>query len=151
MTLLKVNNRPPVKNWNGLVNDLFRDFETVLQPQVERNFASPLTNVAETRDGYHVEILAPGRDKALFEIKVENNELVVRYEGSTKSGEARDGENPLNQLRQEFTLGNFKRSFVLDEKVNHEGIQAKYEDGLLKLYIPKKENALPVSQTIQIQ
>jgi HSP20 family protein len=54
-------------------------------------------------------------------------------------------------LRNEFTLGNFKRSFSIDENMNTEAIQAKYEDGLLKLYIPKKENALPVTQSIQIQ
>jgi len=146
MTLLKVNNRPAVKNWNGIVNDLFRDFEASLPSATEKNLGKPLTNVAETKEGYHVEILVPGRNKALFQVKVENGELLVGYEA-----EATEASQEHKQLRNEFTLGNFKRSFSIDENMNTEAIQAKYEDGLLKLYIPKKENALPVTQSIQIQ
>jgi len=146
MTIVKVNNRPAVKNWNGIVNDLFRDFEASLQPAIEKNSGKPLTNVAETKDGFHVEILAPGRNKSLFELKVENGELLVSYQIETI-----EANQEIKSLRNEFTLGSFKRSFSIDENMNIEGIQAKYEDGLLKLYIPKKENELPVSQTIQIK
>ena len=53
-------------------------------------------------------------------------------------------------IRKEFSFKSFKRSFNLDDKINTAGIQAKYENGVLKLYLPKKEEAAAAPQQISI-
>lgn len=145
--MIKVNNRPVAKTWNGLVNELFNDLEQTLAPiatGVNRSY--PAINVLENNYGFHAELLAPGRNKAYFSLAVENNQLTVSYEAP-----AQEKQEDVKPLRQEFTLGNFKRSFILDEKVDSENIQAKYEDGLLKIFLPKKAELKPMPQTIEIQ
>ena len=145
--MIKVNHRPVAKTWNGLVNELFHDLEQTLAPistGINRNF--PAINVVENQEGYQAELLAPGRNKAYFKLAVENNQLTVSYEAPEQ--EKQDG---IKQLRQEFTLGNFKRSFILDEKVDSGNIHAKYEDGLLKIFLPKRAELKPVPLTIDIQ
>ena len=56
----------------------------------------------------------------------------------------------VKSVRSEFSLQGFKRSFTLDDKVDVTGIQAKYENGVLKLYLPKKEQAKENAKQIQI-
>ena len=53
--------------------------------------------------------------------------------------------------RKEFRSSSFKRSFSVDEKVNVDGIQAKYEDGVLKLLLPKKEEVKVMPKEIAVQ
>jgi HSP20 family protein len=145
--MIQVNQRPVAKTWNGIVNELFHDLEQSLAPisaGASRNF--PAINVLETQEGYHVELMAPGRNKAYFKLAVENNQLTVSYDAPEQ--EKKEG---IKQIRREFTLGNFKRSFLLDEKVDSGNIQAKYEDGLLKIFLPKKEELKPAQITIDIQ
>jgi HSP20 family protein len=145
--MIQVNQRPIAKTWNGIVNELFNDLEQSLAPipaVASRNF--PAINVLENQEGFHAEIMAPGRNKAYFKLAVENNQLTVSYEAPQQ--EKQDG---IKQIRREFTLGNFKRSFLLDEKVDSGNIQARYEDGLLKIFLPKKEELKPAQLTIEIQ
>jgi len=143
MTLLNVNNRPVAKTFDGLLNDLFGNLENA--PARNFNLNAPPVNIAETADGYHLELAVPGRKKENFKLKVEGNLLTVSYE-AIKS----DATKELKQVRKEFTVASFKRTFTLDEKTNAEGILAKYEDGLLKLFVPKKEEVKPAVTEIAI-
>lgn len=145
MTLVKVNNRPDVRTWNGLFNELFSDVEKSL-PLSRTGFHQPPVNIIETTEGYHAELLAPGRKKELFGIKVENNQLILSYEEEKQAVP-----EAWKQVRKEFNLSNFKRSFSLDDKIDTNGIQAKYEDGVLKLFLPKKPELQPTSHNITIQ
>ena len=148
MTLVKVNNRPALKTWNGLVNELFNDLEKNLpvRSHVTSTRQWPAVNIIETAEGYHAEILAPGRKKELFKIEVENGQLILSYDSP-------EAERPADwkQIRNEFSIGNFKRVFNLDETVNTEAIQAKYEEGLLKVFLPKKPELKPATRQIEIQ
>jgi HSP20 family protein len=143
--ILTVNNRPVARTWNGLVNDLFADFENNFGKAVSQSSNVPV-NIAETDDAYHLELSAPGRQKENFSLNVENNSLTIGYEDK-KETEAKD----LKQIRKEFSAASFKRTFNLDEKVNAEGIQAKYEDGLLKVLLPKKAEVKPEIKQISVQ
>ena len=87
----------------------------------------------------------PGRNKEDFKITVDKNILTVSFE---KKEEPKD-ENK-KQVKKEFTLQPFKRSFTLDEKVNSESIAAKYENGLLVLTIPKKEEVKVEAKQIAV-
>jgi HSP20 family protein len=76
----------------------------------------------------------PGRNKEDFKINVDKGLLTVSYE---KKEEAETKE--VKSIRKEFSFQSFKRSFSLDEKINAEGIEAKYENGILKVFLPKKK------------
>ena len=81
-----------------------------------------------------------------FKINVENGLLTISFEKKEET------ENKgYKTIRREFSVTNFKRSFTLDEKVNAEAIEAKYEDGVLKVFIPKKEEVKIAAKQISIQ
>jgi len=108
----------------------------------DSNFSStsttiPSVNVRETADNFEVEMAAPGMRKEDFRIELDGNTLTI---SSQKKSEQTSGEG--SYARKEFSYQSFQRSFVLPKDVvNDEGIAARYENGLLLLTIPKKEEA----------
>lgn len=141
--MITTRNHPAVRSWEGLVNQLFQDVERHVQPVVRH--AHPSTNIVETADAYHLELLAPGRQKELFDLKVDNEILTISYKAN------QEAEKPeLKYARREFHIRDFSRSFNLEEKVEAEGIQAKYENGVLKLLLPKKASTKPATRQIAI-
>jgi HSP20 family protein len=146
--MVKLNNRPTLKTWNGLVNELFNDLEQNFAPTLQKANQRPFpaVNIIETPEGFHAELLAAGRKKENFGIKVENNQLIISYEQEKTERPAE-----WKQIRNEFNLGNFSRSFTFDETVDTANIQAKYEDGLLKIFIPKKPEVKQAAVTISVQ
>ena len=97
----------------------------------------PSVNIKETQDNFGVEVAAPGMDKKDFRIQLENNLLTI------SSQKEHEEENQYNgYTRREFSYQSFQRSFILPKNVvNEDGIVARYENGLLQLVIPKKEEA----------
>jgi HSP20 family protein len=95
-------------------------------------------NIKETKDGFEVEMAAPGMKKNDFKIELENNMLTISSETTNQNIE-NEGDR---YSRREYSYQSFQRSFTLPrEVVDSEKINAKYEDGVLKLMIPKKEEA----------
>ncbi len=138
-------NNPMEKSLNQVFNEIFNGFPNTWGRDVADGFNLP-TNVHETTDGYHLEMLAAGRDKADFKIAVDKGLLTISYE---KKEEAKNED--VKTLRREFKLASFKRSFSVDENVNTEDIQAKYENGVLKLYLPKKAEVKTPAKEVNIQ
>ena len=103
------------------------------------DFASriPTVNIIENDKDYKLEMAVPGMEKKDFHINVENDMLTVRSE---KKEEMK--ENKENYTRREFSYSSFSRSFRLPENCLPEKIDAKYENGILKLLLPKKEVTL---------
>lgn len=100
----------------------------------------PAVNISENEAGFELELAAPGMKKDDFNIEVDKNVLTISNERtSTMEEESKEK----NFSRREFYYSSFKRSFNLPETVNTEAIKAAYNDGILKLEIPKKEEALP--------
>lgn len=100
----------------------------------------PAVNIRETADGFEVEMAAPGMSKKDFRIELDNNVLTISSEKRTEN-EQKDGER---YTKREFSYQSFQRSFSLPkEVVDDEKIQARYEEGVLRLSIPKKEEAKP--------
>lgn len=141
MTLVKNN---PVY-FGNLFDELFNQFPTNWGKDAQSGFTSVPANIHETKDGYHVEISAPGRNKEDFKVSLENGLLSIGFEKKEET-ENKD----FKTIRKEFSFRSFKRSFSLDEKINTAGIQAKYENGVLKLYLPKKEEVSVTPQQIAI-
>jgi len=128
--LVKFNGRQPAR-YENIFNDFFNFPSAFDNGTVRGNVAA---NVHETPEAYHLELNVPGRNKEDFKVNVENGLLTVSYEKK----EENTTEGP-KSLRREFSFSSFKRSFSLDEKVNTAAIQAKYENGILKIELPKKE------------
>jgi HSP20 family protein len=141
--MVKVHN-PVQKNLNSFFDEFFNELPAF--GKTINNLFTPAANIVETADAYHVELNVPGRNKEDFNITVDKGLLTVSYE---KKEETKNED--LKVVRREFSFQSFKRSFNLDDKINAESIQAKYENGLLKLLLPKlKEETQPVkSITIQ--
>ena len=142
MTLVKNHYRPV--SFNSVFNELFNEIPAAFGERGGINF--PQVNIAETNDGYHVEVNAPGRNKEDFKINLDNGLLTLAYE---KKEETKN--EGVKSLRTEFSFQSFKRSFSLDDKVDAANIQAKYENGLLKLYLPKKPEIKEAAKQITIQ
>jgi len=143
MTLVKVNNNGH-RRLTNLVDEFFQGFPAGFGK--EESFGFPPVNVHETPDAYHLELSAPGRNKEDFKLNVDNGLLTISFE---KKEETRTEE--YKTIRKEFSFKSFKRTFNLDENVDTDGIQAKYENGVLKLYLPKKATVKESAKQIDIQ
>ena len=142
MTLVKVNNRP----FGNLFNDFLNEFPVTARSIGQELFAFPQTNIHETPEAYHLELNVPGRSKDDFKIQVEQGLLTISFEKKEEATQTDD----YKTIRREFEYKSFKRSFSVDDKVDVEGIQAKYENGVLKLLLPKKEESKPNARQINI-
>lgn len=143
MTMVKLHN-PVQKNINTFFDEFFNELPAF--GKTVNNLFSPAVNILETADGYHLELNAPGRNKEDFSISVDKGLLSISYEKKEETKQ-----DDVKVVRREFGYQSFKRSFSLDEKVNAEGIQAKYENGLLKLFLPKQVEEKQPVKTISIQ
>jgi len=144
MTLVKVNNNAH-KTLSSFVDEFFQGFPAA-GPGREESFGFPPVNIHETAEAYHLELSAPGRTKEDFKLSLDNGQLTIGFE---KKEETKTEE--YKTIRKEFSFRSFKRSFNLDERIDTNGIQAKYENGVLKLYLPKKAEVKESAKQISIQ
>lgn len=100
----------------------------------------PAVNIQDTANGFVIELAAPGVQKEDFSINFEKGLLTVSTEKKSESSET-DKEG--NYSRREFNYETFRRSFTIPNTANTERIEAKYENGILNISIPKKEEAKP--------
>lgn len=149
MTLLK-RNGSLLNQLPTLFDDFINrdNFNWGLSNFSNTNTTVPAVNIKETADSYKVEVAAPGMSKNDFKVTIEGNLLTISSEKSDQQEEA-EGEK---FTRREFSYQAFERSFTLHkEVVDVDKIQAKYEDGMLRLLIPKKEEAkIKAPRLIQI-
>jgi HSP20 family protein len=146
MTLVKLNN-PVTKSFDGILNEIFKDLPANFgKASREDVFGFPPVNIVELENSYQLELVVPGLEKTDFEIKLDGNLLII----SSNKKEDSKAEHA-KVVRKEFSIKSFKRSFTLDEKIEASAIDAKYENGILKLNLPKKETAKVASKEITIQ
>lgn len=114
------------KPWNELFDNGSSFFGRIM--------TVPAVNILENKDGYKVSLAVPGMKKEDFNIDVEGNMITISCEREE------DKEEKDEQFtRKEYNYSSFSRSFTLPEGVNNEKIEAKYEEGVLKLMLPKRE------------
>ncbi|HKG69561.1 MAG TPA: Hsp20/alpha crystallin family protein [Segetibacter sp.] len=136
---------PASKNITNVFDELFNSFPATWGNDVKNN-STVAVNIVESEKGYNLEFNVPGRNKEDFKISVDKGLLTVSYE-KKEQGETKEQK----VIRKEFSFQNFKRSFSLDEKINAEGIEAKYDNGILKVALPKKEEVKIAPTQISIQ
>jgi HSP20 family protein len=145
MSYVKVNNN--YRSFDGLMKEIFNEFPSAISKTVREDVLNyPPVNITDKKEMYLVELSAPGYVKADFNIKLDNNILTV----STEQKEETVVENE-KSIRKEFAAKSFKRSFTLNEKIETENIVARYENGILQIDLPKKENAFAGAKDINIQ
>ena len=122
---------------NPVFSDLLEDFfnERAWTPG-RTSLTMPAVNIVEDADNFRIEMAAPGFNKEDFNLNVENEVLTISSEKQTE--EVKEGENA---GRREFTYGAFSRSFSLPNTVDADKIKANYENGVLKINIPKREES----------
>ena len=101
------------------------------------------TDIRETDGSYELDVDLPGFKKDEIKASLENGYLTISAaKGLDKDEKDKDGK----YIRQERYAGAMSRSFYVGDEVTQEDIKAKYEDGILKLSIPKKEKKPAVEQ-----
>ncbi|WP_026933921.1 Hsp20/alpha crystallin family protein [Christiangramia echinicola] len=98
----------------------------------------PAVNIMESEDGFNVEVAAPGMVKGDFNIELDNDVLTISSE-EKKENESTDKNGRFT--RKEFSYRTFKRAFSLPDSVDNSKISASYNNGVLEIALPKKEDA----------
>lgn len=122
---------------SSLMDDWFvGDFPSLFSSNFNTGITLPKTNIMETADAYFVEMAVPGLKKNDFQIHLDNQLLSISAEIEEKNEEEND-----TYTRREFGYSSFKRTFSLPEFIEESKIKAQYNDGILKVELPKKEEA----------
>jgi len=142
-----------VRFQNQLPSMFDRFFEGDLFDWSNRNFSLtnttlPSVNIKQNANEFTVEVAAPGFEKGDFKLEVDHDLLTVSSEKKVEN-ETKDGEQ---FTKREFSYQSFSRSFTLPNTADGERIEANYDNGILRIIIPKKEEAKPKpSRVIEIQ
>lgn len=107
---------------------------------------SPTVNVSETDAGYHIDAELPGVKKDDVHVSFDNGVLTIR-------GQRREEKEEKGQRfhRKESSFGSFMRRFSMPEDADETGIDASFEDGMLKIDIPRTEKKKAEKREIQIK
>lgn len=144
MTLVKHNRR----NWNdnffmpGLFGQMWD--EMLSDSRLSTNSFNPRTDINEDESGFSIEVTLPGMKRD--EVKIELNKDLLTIEGERKIEKE---ENKKTWHRVESSYGSFKRSFRLPDNINRDQVEAKFEDGILRIFLPKSEKLVPKSIEIK--
>ena len=129
----------PVRRTQGWLPGILDDFFG--NEWVDKTSSTaPAVNVIETDKEYKVEIAAPGLTRDDFKIDInEDNELTVSMEKKVEKNEESEKEGKKHPyLRREFSYSSFRQRMILPDNVNVDNIDAKMENGVLTIDIPKK-------------
>ena len=145
MDLMKFD---PFRSSTPTVGNFFDDFfNRSLGDFVGSDFANsiPSVNVIDGEKEVTLELAAPGLEKNDFHIDIDDDQLMISVEKEHETEE--EGEK---FMRREFSYRNFQRSFYLPDSIDSDKINAKYENGILKIHMPKRKEAMAVKKQIEI-
>lgn len=140
----------PVRRTQGWLPSIFNDFFDN-DWMVKANATAPAINVIESQNDYKVELAAPGMKKEDFDVHInEDNELVISME---KKEEKKEENKESRYLRREFSYSKFQQTLILPDDVDKNKIDAKVEDGVLTIELPKKspEEAKKAARAIEVK
>lgn len=130
--LAKMNERMPT-----VFNDFFKPWNEMFDEGFwGKTVNIPAVNILENKDEYVVSLAAPGLKKDDFKIDVDGNMLTISSEK-----EENKEEKDKKFTRKEYNFTSFSRSFTLPEEIFRDKIEAKYEEGILRILLPRKEEA----------
>ncbi|WP_242119471.1 Hsp20/alpha crystallin family protein [Aestuariivivens sediminicola] len=112
------------------------EFPSMFSSNFNTGISMPKVNIKEVSDAFIVEMAVPGLKKSDFDINLDNNLLSI----SAEIKQDNDNKDE-DYTRREFGYASFKRTFTLPETVNDSKINAHYNEGILSVHLPKKEEA----------
>jgi len=127
----------PFRELRNIQDEMTRLFTGVAPSNREEMFSgawNPTVDIFEGKDALVIEADLPGMNREDFELSIENN--VITLSGERKFEKKTDGEN---YHRVERSYGSFTRSFTLPQNVTAEGAKAEFNDGVLRVSLPKRE------------
>lgn len=137
LTRTNNNSSSYLPTWSSWIDDIFnRELSPVFSQNFNTGLSLPKVNIKETAEAYFVEVAIPGLKKSDFQVDLDNQILTISSEVEEKNDETQE-----NYTRREFGYSSFKRSFTLPESVDDGKIKAKYNEGILSIHLPKKEEA----------
>lgn len=139
----------PVINRNNWMPEVFNDFFNT-DFMTRANATAPAINVKETDKDYTVEVAAPGMTKDDFNVNIDRDgNLHIHMEAHT---EKKDEDKKSHYLRREFAYSKFEQTLLLPEDVKKEAIEAKVNDGVLTVTLPKMEKpAAEAARQIEVK
>jgi HSP20 family protein len=166
MTNIVKNRNATPAPFGSVLDQLFPNNLAALLDDGFGGMGSPATypiapvNIRETGTTYEIELAAPGLRKSDFQLKIEGDTLSIFFEQSAdqesvnqhgdRSSGGKDENVRSEWIRQEFTRSAFRRQFELSASIDREKISARYDEGILFLTLPKKENVRPATRQISI-
>lgn len=150
MKLVRTNdNVAALRPFGGLVDELFSG---PLGKWMDEDFrksdvfgAFPPVNIKETKEAYQLDLVAPGLEKSDFKINLEGKTLFIAFEQNEEKKEEDE-----KHIRREYSYHSFRRAFNVDEDIDTSKIDAKYENGVLKVKLLKKEETIPQVKEISV-
>ena len=136
---------PARKSFDSVVDDFFNSIPNLWNDGYNGINLAPV-NITETAEGFNLDVSVPGINKEDIKVNIEKGLLTISYEKKEES-KSEDAKT----IRREFGHRSFKRTFTVAEQVNADAIQAKYENGILKLYLPKKEQVKETAKQVVVQ
>lgn len=133
MTITKYNRPSTFTNdFDKFFNDFF--FTPVRAKQNNAFENIPAVNISEKDGVFHIELAVPGMKKEDFNIEIHDGVMSISSETKEEStSEER------NYSKREFNYSSFERRFTLPDNIKEEQVSAKYEDGILKVSVPKAD------------
>ncbi len=146
--IVRRENTDYVPSFGSFFNEFFNNDSYERRLGADRGSFVPAVNIKETENDFQISFVAPGMKKENFEIVLDKDMLSV-----SGNVEEKQEEEEGTYSRMEYNFKSFKRSFTLPlDKVLADKMEAKYQDGVLSLVIPKKEEAKPQpAKTIQVK
>jgi len=127
----------------SLVNEMFNNFRTSdYHEDYLRNCKNqPAINILESENDFKIELLLPGFTKEDLQINYHKEMLTVKVDKKQSESETEKNEG-LKYAHREFGIFNFEKQFKVPSTVKTDSIDAKFENGILNIVLPKKEEAL---------
>jgi len=144
MSTIKVSPRPFERRFSNLFEDLFQHLPAQEWGQRLATDTVPV-NIRETKDGYVLDVVAPGFEKQDFKISMEGELLTLSAERKQETTPSED-----RFLKREYAVKSFSRSFRMDDQIDRSAITAKYEQGILHITLPKKEEVKVLPKEISV-
>jgi HSP20 family protein len=129
------------------INNLFENLFTPLSSLTKEAYENINTrhtvpvNINESDTGYELELVAPGFNKEDFKIDIDKKLMTISVQKEIEENKEQ------KQIRKEYSFQSFKRSFTIDDKIDADNISAQYNNGVLILNLPRKQEVKePVKQ-----
>jgi HSP20 family protein len=163
--IIKNRNAAPAP-FGSVLDQLFPNHVNSLLDDAPWGFGAPSiaaiapVNIRETAGAYEIELAAPGLCKTDFKLKIEGDTLSISFDqpsdqepadnNGDRSSRQKEDKPQSRWIRREFTRPSFRRHFELAETIDREKISAHYDNGILSLVLPKKENVSQGARQINI-